>query len=54
MKTRYIIKKLSNNKYLTIAGYSSDIYKALIFKNKKEAKKKCDISDINTIIKIYI
>jgi hypothetical protein len=54
MKTRYIVKKLSNNKYLTIAGYSSDIYRAIIFRNKKKTKKKCDISDITTIIKIYI
>ena len=51
MKSRYIIKKLSNNKYLTIAGYSSDVYKSRIFRNKKKAKKNCDTLD--TIIKIY-
>lgn len=52
MKTKYIIKNLSSNKYLTIAGYSSDIYKSRIFRSKKKAKQYCCLFDI--IIKTYI
>jgi len=51
MKTRYIVKSLRSNKYLTIAGYSSDVYKSRIFRRKKKAEKNCDTLD--TIIKIY-
>lgn len=49
--SKYIIKNLAINKYLTIAGYSSDVYKSRIFRNKKKAKKNCNTLD--TIIKIY-